>query len=69
MSRWERNDDGSESTTKEVPASATRSGNPETEHLTTAGGGNRNDHSHVIIQHREGRDTAHAVPRKSQRKP
>jgi len=65
--KWQSNDDGSESKTKEVGADKTRSGNPETEYLTTAGGGSKKDHSHVVVQHREGRDTAHGTPRKSKR--
>lgn len=64
---WSSNDDGSESNTKEVSADTSRSGNAETHHISSAGGGDRDNHTHVIIQHREGRDTAHCVPHKSKR--
>ena len=65
---WVTNDDGSKSSTKEYTASESKSGNPETHHLNTAGGGDPKNHTHVIIQHREGRDTAHCLPHKNNRR-
>jgi hypothetical protein len=36
--------------------------------LTTAGGGTRKDHSHVVIREKaDGKKSAHAAPRKSKR--
>jgi hypothetical protein len=62
--RWQKNDDGSESTmTVRI-----KDGVKETHHLTTAGGGTKKDHSHIVIRETEsGRKTAHANTRKSRR--
>ncbi len=65
-SDWFSTGDDTEGATKEVPSGESRSGNDETHHINTSGG-SREDHSHVIVQHREGRDTAHCVPNKSKR--
>jgi hypothetical protein len=65
---WFSNDDGSESKVKEETAAESRSGNPETHYLPTAGGGDKENHAHVIIQHREGRNTAECIPHKNNRK-
>jgi hypothetical protein len=62
--RWQKNDDGSESTTKVKVTDGVK----ETHHLTTAGGGTRKDHSHVVIREKaDGTKSAHAAPRKSKR--
>jgi hypothetical protein len=62
--RWQKNDDGSESTTKVRQVGDVK----ETHHLTTAGGGTRKDHSHVVIREKaDGTKSAHAAPRKSKR--
>jgi hypothetical protein len=62
--RWQKNDDGSESTTKIKQVGDVK----ETHHLTTAGGGTRNDHSHVVIRQKaNGTKSAHAAPRKLKR--
>lgn len=68
ISDWFKNDDGSESKVKEVSAKESKSGNAETHYLSTAGGGSKSNHTHVVIQHREGRNTAHCVPKKEDRK-
>jgi hypothetical protein len=65
---WSTNDDGSESNTKEVSSDNSRSGNAETQYLSTAGGGDKENHTHIIIQHKEGRDTAECLPHKNNRK-
>jgi len=62
--RWQKNDDGSESTTKVKQVGDVK----ETHHLTTAGGGTRKDHSHVVIREKaDSKKSPHAVPRKSKR--
>ncbi len=73
-SSWFSSGNG-EAASKSVPASESRSGHPETHHISTAGGGkhhsgggDRNNHSHVIIQHKEGRSSAHAIAHKGNRK-
>jgi hypothetical protein len=66
---WSKNpgSKGGEGTSKSVPASKSRSGNAETHHLNSAGG-SKQDHSHVIVQHKgSGRSSAHALPHKSKR--
>ena len=62
--RWQKNDDGSESTTTVRQVGDVK----ETHHLTTAGGDTRKDHSHVVIREKaDGTKSAHAAPRKSKR--
>jgi hypothetical protein len=62
--RWQKNYDGSESTTKVKQVGDVK----ETHHLTTAGGGTRKDHGHVVIREKaDGTKSAHAAPRKSKR--
>ena len=63
-----------EAKSKSVSAKESRSGSKESHFLSTAGGGkhhkgggDRSNHSHVIVQHREGRSTAHSVPHKKNR--
>lgn len=64
MAKWEKNEDGSKFTTTVRQVGDVK----ETHHLTTAGGGTRKDHSHVVIREKaDGTKSAHAAPRKSKR--
>lgn len=72
-SSWVSSGNG-EASSKEVSAAKSDSGNRETHHMSTAGGGkhhsgggDRNNHSHTIVQHKEGRSSAHCVPHKHNR--
>lgn len=43
-------------------------GSKVTHHLTTAGGGSRSNHSHVVVKERsDGRKVAHCYPQKNKR--
>lgn len=61
---WILGVDGSSSNTKVERSGGTR----KTHHLSTAGGGSKQDHSHVIVRESGGRKTAHCVPQKNGRK-
>lgn len=73
-SLWTKSGSG-EAASKSVSASQSRSGYPETHHISTAGGGkhhpgggDRDNHTHVVVQHKEGgKKSAHAVPHKHNR--
>lgn len=60
---WVTGAGGSSSNTKvERSGGVTR-----THHLSTAGGGSKQNHSHVIVRESGGRKTAHCVPHKNKR--
>ncbi len=60
---WITGSGGSSSNTK-----VQRSGGvTKTHHLSTAGGGSKSNHAHVIVRESGGRKTAHAVPHKDNR--
>lgn len=61
---WILGSNGSSSNTK-----VERSGGvKKTHHISTAGGGSKQNHSHVIVRESGGRKTAHCVPHKKNRK-
>lgn len=61
---WILGNDGSSSNTK------TEKGNgfTKTHILSTAGGGSKQNHSHIIVRDKGGRTTAHCVPQKNSRR-
>ncbi len=60
---WLLGSDGSSSNSK-----VERSGDSTKTHfLSTAGGGSKENHSHVIVRESGGRKTAHCVPQKKNR--
>lgn len=73
-SSWFNSGNG-EAASKEVSAEKSESGYPETHYISTAGGGknhsgggDRNNHAHVIVEHRPGgRTVAHAIPHRKNR--
>lgn len=64
-----------EAASKNVDSESSRSGNAETHHISTAGGGkhhsgggDRGNHSHTIVQHKSGgTKSSHSVPHKNNR--
>lgn len=73
-SDWFSSSDG-EASSKDVEPDESRSGNVETHYISTAGsgthhsgGGDRDNHNHVVVQHKpDGTKSAHCVPHKQNR--